>query len=125
MNQPRHALRGHGAFSRVFAAGRRLEGTLLRCIALLEPAPNPEMNVGYAVSSRTCTAVWRNRLRRLMREGFAPQREALEEDLRRKGMSASVVFVFKPVELSSIRRMKLEAVRKEIADLCSRLRKIL
>lgn len=83
------------------------------------------MNVGYAVSSRTCTAVWRNRLRRLMREGFAPQREALEEDLRRKGMSASVVFVFKPVELSSIRRMKLEAVRKEIADLCSRLRKIL
>ncbi len=83
------------------------------------------MNVGYAVSSKTCTAVWRNRLRRLMREGFAPQREGLVEDLRRRGMSASIIFVFKPGAQSCIRRLKLKPVREEIADLCSRLRRIL
>jgi hypothetical protein len=60
-----------------------------------------------------------------MREGFAPQRESLAEDLRGRGMSASIIFVFKPGAQSCIRRLKLEPVREEIADLCGRLRKIL
>ncbi len=125
MKMYRHALRGHAAFGRVFAAGRRLEGTLLRCIVVLEPAPNPQMNVGYAVSSRVYTAVWRNRLRRLMREGFALQQESLAEALQRRGMSASIVFAFKPHPQSFIRRLKLQPVGEEIADLCTQLRGIL
>jgi len=97
----------------------------VRCIVVLEPASNPEMNVGYAVSSRVYTAVWRNRLRRLMREGFALQRESLMDDLKRRGMSASIIFAFKPQAQSGVRRLKLEPVSTEIANLCSRLRGML
>jgi len=125
VKQHRHALRGHAAFSRVFAAGRRFEGVLVRCIVVLEPASNPEMNVGYAVPSRAYTAVWRNRLRRLMREGFARERDSLKEALERRGMSASIIFAFKPQGQSLARRLKLEPVSAEITALCSRVRDIL
>lgn len=98
---------------------------MLRCMVVLEPASNPEMNVGYAVSRRAYNAVWRNRLRRLMREGFALQQESLEDALRQRGLSASIVFAFKPLPQSCVRRLKLLPVRDDIATLCSQLRGIL
>ncbi len=99
-----------------------MEGALLRCIVVLEPDPNPVMNVGYAVPSRAYTAVLRNRLRRLMREAFAREQETLEEALRGRGVSASIIFAFKAQPQSQVRRLKLQPVREEIADLCCRLR---
>jgi ribonuclease P protein component len=97
----------------------------MRCVVVLEPASNPEMNVGYAVSSRAYTAVRRNRLRRLMREGFVLQRESLMDALKLRGMSASIVFVFKRQPESSIRRLKAGPVGEEIARLCGRLRDLI
>ena len=83
------------------------------------------MNVGYAVSSRAYTAVRRNRLRRLMREGFARERESLRTALEQRGMSASIIFAFKPQGQSIARSLRLEPVSREIAALCTRVREML
>ena len=102
-----------------------MEGTLVRCMVLLEPAPNPRMNVGYVVARRAYTAVLRNRLRRLMREGFALERTRLEDSLKRRSISASIIFMFKPHSSGHIRRLKLAPVSAEIAMHCKQLRELL
>lgn len=121
MNRRRHALRGDAAFSRVFASGRRIDGTLVRCVVILQPARDPELRVGYAVSSRAYTAVLRNRLRRLMREAFAEQQESLLESLQRRGMSASIVFSFKSYTQADVRRLKVHPIRMDVSGICKQL----
>lgn len=121
MKRRRHALRGHAAFSRVFASGRRIEGALVRCVAVIEPAPIPELRIGYAVSSKAYSAVWRNRLRRLMREAVAAHRGPLEAALRRGGMSGSIVFSFNQRAGADVRKLTLPPIATEIGGHCRRL----
>jgi ribonuclease P protein component len=83
------------------------------------------MNVGYVVARRAYTAVWRNRLRRLMREGFAPERKSLQDSLKHRSTSASIIFMFKPQALGQVRRLRLAPVSAEIAVLCRQLRELL
>lgn len=97
----------------------------MRCLVILEPASNPEMNVGYAVSSRAYTAVRRNRLRRLMREGFRGHQETLQDALHQRGVSASIIFAFKPQAESAVRRLNGGPVTAEIGALCARLQEML
>jgi hypothetical protein len=60
-----------------------------------------------------------------MREGFALQRKSLEDFLRRRSVSASIIFMFKPQAPGQIRRLKLAPVSVEIAGLCRQLRELL
>ena len=121
MRRRRHALRGVAAFSRVFASGRRIEGALVRCIVMVEPAPDPELRIGFAVSSKAYSAVWRNRLRRLMREAVAAHRGPLEEALHRGGMSASIIFSFNQRAGADVRKLTLSPIAEEIQRHCRRL----
>jgi RNase P protein component len=98
-----------------------MEGVLVRCVAKVERAPVPELRVGYAVSSKAYSAVWRNRLRRLMREAVAVHRERLEKALQRGGMSASVVFSFNQRAGTDVRRITLSPIADEIGHHCRRL----
>lgn len=125
MNPRRHALRGHAAFSRVFASGRRIDGSLVQCFVVIEPAGNPELKVGFAVSSRAYKAVWRNRLRRLLREAFSRHEESLLEKLDGSGMSATMILAFKARLQVDIRRLRIHPVSADIAGICRQLQALL
>jgi len=96
----------------------------VRCLVILEPSSDPGLYVGYAVSSRAYTAVRRNRLRRLMREGFRLYQEDLRKALAQQGVSASIVFAFKPQAESAVRRLKGGPVFAEMGTLCARLQEM-
>ena len=87
----------------------------------VEARPGEGVAVGLAVSSRQFNAVRRNRLRRLMREGFAREGPALASVLARNGQRASLVFLFRPVKTDVADRLRLEPVRKDMAAICSRI----
>ena len=114
-------LRGRGTFSRLFASGRRLDGTLVRCFFLLERKEPVALLAGFSVSSRTYNAVRRNRLRRLMREAFTLERPVLWSAVQRGGCSLSIVFVFKGTRGLEMERLSLHPVRSDIASLCATL----
>jgi ribonuclease P protein component len=109
----------------VFASGRRIEGSLVRCAVLIEPAPGPEIRIGFAVSSKAYSAVWRNRLRRLMREAVAVHLPPLEEALGGKETSLSIVFAFNQRSGADARRITLSPVAEEIGNQCRRLQRML
>lgn len=117
-----HVLRGRSAFSRVFALGQRIDGTLIRSFALVERSEGSSLRVGYAVSSRVYGAVRRNRLRRLMREAFRSERESLVLALRASGNSADLIFSVKRIPPGEVARLTLFPVQADIAGICRQLR---
>lgn len=114
----KETLRGRDVFSSLYASGRRADGELIRCLFLLEKAPVAQLLTGFAVPRRTCNAVRRNRLRRLMREAFRMEREALWSALRASPCSARILFVFKGKRDVPVERVKFIPVRQDIARLC-------
>jgi hypothetical protein len=63
----------------------------------------------------------RNRLRRLMREAVAKQREPIWESLKRRSMSASIIFSFKSYTEVDLRRLKVHVVAADIGGICKQL----
>jgi ribonuclease P protein component len=106
--RPRQRLRTSAEFDRVFRRGLRLDGALFVLVA----APNDggHDRLGLAVSRRVGGAVTRNRVRRLLREGF----RRLERGAR---PSADLVILGKPELAGS----SLEAISRELSARVRRL----
>ncbi|MCK5571270.1 MAG: ribonuclease P protein component [Bacteroidetes bacterium] len=102
----------------MFRSGRRFNGRLVSCYALLEGESATPLRVGFAVPRRSLNAVQRNRVRRLMREAFVCERESLMQKLRSLRLSASLLFIFRPASTLDVRRLRLGPVRMDIAAVC-------
>ncbi|MGB2957437.1 MAG: ribonuclease P protein component, partial [Bacteroidota bacterium] len=87
-------LRGRTAFEKVFRGGRRFDGRLVRCYALVESGSR--VRAGFVVPRRKLNAVQRNRVKRLMREAFMWEQGILADRLQRSELSASLLFIFRP-----------------------------
>ncbi|MCC6397214.1 MAG: ribonuclease P protein component [Bacteroidetes bacterium] len=115
-------LRGHESFDRVFSEGRRVAGTLIHCMYLLEASDQPSLRAGYAVSHAKYHAVRRNRLRRLMREAFRLESHPLRQAVVHHRVSADLVFLFRPKSDVHVERLTVSPFRTEIAGFCERIR---
>jgi len=75
---PRARLAGRRDFRRVFEEGRKFVGRNLN-LWLLRTGSKEPARLGLSVSSKVGIAVRRNRLKRLVREAFRHNRQALAE----------------------------------------------
>lgn len=106
----------------MFSGGRRLAGTLLQCVFLLEESDHPTLRAGFAVPHRVYNAVRRNRFRRLMREAYRLESPALRSAVQLSRVSADLVFLFRPRKEAHIERLTVHPIRAEIAGFCRRVR---
>lgn len=91
-------LRGYSAFKLAFARGERGSGKLFRYHWTVGGASGVPLVVGFVVPKHTGKAVRRNRVKRMMREAVRMHKSSLEEALKSRQLSATVVFVFKGYE---------------------------
>ena len=76
------------------------------------------MQVGFKVSSRKLNSVWRNRIRRLMRDGMDVERRAIDEVLMSKNSHVGIIFFYKGAKELGVGRLRLVAIQKDIRLIC-------
>jgi ribonuclease P protein component len=112
-------LRGLGSFAAVLETGERIEGELLRCFFRLERRAGTRVRAGFSISStRTRSAVKRNRVKRLMRAAFDAEGGRLRSSV--VDGSLAIVFVFKGRKGTAVERLGLGPVQSDMASLCRR-----
>lgn len=111
-------LRSRNLFKRIALEGRRIDGTLVRCAFLTHDKGGKHLQVGFKVSSRRLNAVRRNRIRRLMRESLAAEREVVDEVLRKKDLYVGMIIFYKGAKELSVGRLKLASIQKDIGLIC-------
>ena len=114
-------LRGHGSIDRVYAQGRRLDSGPVRCFVHVDPAGPRAVRVTFSASSRTFTAVQRNRAKRLMREAFRRVWAGVQQLAAASGATLSMVFLYRGRKGLPF-RPTLEDVHGGIASVCASLR---
>lgn len=111
-------LRSRNLFKRIALEGRRIDGTLIRSAFLVHDEDGAQLRVGFKVSSRKLNAVWRNRIRRLMREGVDAERGIVDELLRRKDLHVGIIIFYKGTKELLVGRLKLAVIQKDIGQIC-------
>jgi ribonuclease P protein component len=112
-------LRGLGAFRVVMRSGLRWDAGFLRSYLLVERSVQTSFRVGISVSAKDFTAVQRNRLRRLVREGVRRQKPAVCAALA--GASSRADMVVQVRRDVDPRRVRLSDVEPLMAQLTKRL----
>jgi len=113
------ALRGMGSFRKVVTGGLRWEAGVLRCYVRVERGVPAAFCVGISVSAKEYTAVQRNRVRRLVREGIRRERPAVCAAL--EGVRARAEMVVQVRRGAALDRPRLKDLHPPLAQLCQRL----
>ena len=97
-------LRGRKAFQEIFTRGRRINGTFLQGILLVEQheAPDKQQHVlvGFSARSTVKRAVDRNRIKRLMRESYRLNKHIFLSTVENSTTSIRLLFLFAPKKIS-------------------------
>ena len=93
---PRTAiLRGRKPFNQLFQGGRSLRSPHVDLRYRWVDSANPSVKMAFIVGKRLGVAVFRNRLRRQIREAYRLTAPLLEEVARRKGRALEGAFIAK------------------------------
>ncbi|MBI5472039.1 MAG: ribonuclease P protein component [Ignavibacteriae bacterium] len=111
-------LRSRDLFKRVALKGKRVETVLFRCSFLAERGEQAGLQVGFKVPSKKLNAVRRNRIRRLMREGFSARRSVLDSALERAKSQVHMMLIFKTDQQASADKLRLSMVLGDIGAIC-------
>ena len=107
-------------FSRVYESGKIIysNSRKLKAIFYLGKSESKSIKVAFGISKKAGNAVWRNRLRRLLREAYRLNKEILSDCNR------SLWIVFSPNNLNKKVNPKLlfRDVKPDMIDLLKKLR---
>ena len=111
-------LRGRDLFKRVALKGKRVDTGLFRCTYVARRADQVGLQVGFKVPSKKLNAVRRNRIRRLMREGFSARRSELDQALETAKAEVQMMIVFKAVQVMPIEKLRLSMLLDDLDAIC-------
>lgn len=102
----------------IFTESRKFKANYL----IIKNSEQPYVKVAFAVSKKAGNAVWRNRIKRLMREAYRLNKHFLLEEATEK--KASVLTVFSPsgVNKKKFKKIYLKDVQPEIISLMGKIK---
>lgn len=86
---------------------------------------NPDIvgvKTAYAVSRKTGSAVWRNRLKRLLRESYRLNKELLKTACEEKKLEILLIFSPNTINQENRRKILLKEIMPEVVDLMNQIR---
>lgn len=116
-------LRSRELFKVVALKGKRLNTRLLQCKYFLPERAESHLQVAFKVPARHFNAVRRNRLKRLMREGFSKERATLNVALAKSNVAVAIVFTSNLLDEKYADRLTLKDVQPAVGELCQEIAK--
>lgn len=80
------------------------------------------IKVGLSISSKKGKSVWRNRIKRLLREAVRLNREALLGTLEQKNASLLIIFSPHSINQTNYKKIFLKDIKASVQDIVTRLK---
>ena len=115
-------------FEKIFSYGRKIYSSdkKVRAAFITEPAEIlPGVKIAVAVSKKSGNAVWRNRIKRLIRESYRLNKEDLLLLSEKNGLLIKIVFSSNLTEKKKIRQICLDDIMPGINDVLSKIKRTL
>ena len=112
-------------FDLVYSAGEHLISPSQKLKALYIIDRNPDaagIKTAYAVSKKAGNAVWRNRVKRLLRESYRLNKKEITEDCLAKTIGLLVVFSPFSINQKRSKKIFLNDVMNDVVVLLNRIR---
>ncbi|MGE5797240.1 MAG: ribonuclease P protein component, partial [Ignavibacteria bacterium] len=112
-------------FKTIFSAGETLFSSdkIIRATYIIEQIPEaPGVKIGVAVNKHYGTAVWRNRIKRLLKESFRLNKEFLIHSCIEKNILVKIVFAF-TLTSKDIEAARLNNIMPGIVEVMQKLQK--
>jgi ribonuclease P protein component len=81
-----------------------------------------EIKTAFAVSSKCGNAVWRNRVKRLLRESFRNNKTELCAEVKQKSLNLIVVFSPNTINQKNNKKIFLKEVLPDVVNLINKIR---
>jgi len=117
-------------FEKTFIIGKKLSSInqLFRCSYLIEdfkgdPQFESNIKVAFAINRKSGKAVWRNRVKRILREIYRLNKLPLKEILVQKKKSLSFIIFSYKLNESTHKKISLKNFEKDIVELFENIKK--
>lgn len=111
-------------FDLIYSAGEHLISPSQKLKALYLIDSNSDsfgIKTAYVVSKKAGNAVWRNRVKRLMRESFRLNKEHITAECNKRKIKLLVVFSAYTINQRNKKKIFLNDVQKDLVDLINQL----
>jgi len=118
-------IRGKRNFESIFERGKRIRSDYVQGIVLPGPGRDPHgpgILIAAVVPKAAGNAVWRNRVRRLIREAYRHNKEIIRSTGERPDRTLNIVFLWSPRTKLPSGKPSLPLLREEITGLLHRIK---
>jgi ribonuclease P protein component len=84
---------------------------------------NKNIKIGLSISSNKGNSVWRNKIKRLIREAIRLNRETLLSTLEQKNANLFIIFSPHSINQTNYKKIFLKDIKTSVLDIVTRLKK--
>jgi len=119
-------IKSKNEFDLVYSAGEILFSSSQKFKAVFfiqKESETSGIKTAFAVSRKSGIAVWRNRIKRLLRESYRLNKKAIYSEVELKKLRVFIVFSPNTINQKNSRKILLKEVMPEVIDLMNRIKK--
>ncbi len=101
----------------IYSSNKKIKATY----CFLKEETNPGVKVAFAIYKKAGNAVWRNRVKRLLREAYRLNKLSLLSECKNKGKKLLLVFSPHSINKKKFPKIYLKDIAPEVLDILNRL----
>ena len=112
-------------FDLIYTAGENLisPSQKLKALYIIDRnSDNAGIKTAYVVSRKAGNAVWRNRVKRLLRESFRLNKELIVDECNKRKIKLLVAFASYSINQRNNKKIYLNDVQQDVVDLMNRIK---